>query len=409
MSQSLLLICGTDEDRYNLSKPQFSHLRVVSEGPDVWKPAQFDAVQFYHTLMNKIQTKELTFDGVVGTDEMPACLLASMIAHATKKPGPHPHAVLRCQNKFVARQLLSRVMQEAIPTFTLLNSHTPRLPFFIKPVKGELSLCAGAVKTLADLEQFLAQGKHLPQYFSSFNRLMRLNKFEGPDGHLFMTEEIRTGHQVTVDGYVHKGNVQTTTIYDSILYPGTLSFKSFNTPSTLPTHAQHVLQRLAKKAITTLQLDSTCFNIEFFYNTDTDTPTLIEVNPRMASQFADLTEKVYGTNPYELQVALALGEKPHFNGKGKQSCAASIPFRVFENKHVLSVPSASDISALKKDYPDVFVQVLVKPGDNLSDYPQDTNSFRYCLVNIAADSHEELDRIAQECKKRLPFSFAQPS
>ena len=40
------------------------------------------------------------------------------------------------------------------------------------------------------------------------------------------------------------------------------------------------------------------FNIEMMYDAATDRIGIIEINPRMASQFADLYEKVDGTNSY---------------------------------------------------------------------------------------------------------------
>ena len=54
------------------------------------------------------------------------------------------------------------------------------------------------------------------------------------------------------------------------------------------------------------------------YNQENDTIHIIEINPRMCSQFADLFEKVDGTNTYEYALALATGVRPHVShGNGR--------------------------------------------------------------------------------------------
>lgn len=52
------------------------------------------------------------------------------------------------------------------------------------------------------------------------------------------------------------------------------------------------------------------FNIELFYDERTDRLTVTEINPRLASQLADLYQKVDGLRVFDMLIELALGRDP---------------------------------------------------------------------------------------------------
>ncbi len=54
------------------------------------------------------------------------------------------------------------------------------------------------------------------------------------------------------------------------------------------------------------------------------------------------------------------------------------------------VPDKENIAGVEKQFPDSIVQVIATKGKKLSDQLQDSNSFRYGLINMGADSQEEL-------------------
>ena len=56
------------------------------------------------------------------------------------------------------------------------------------------------------------------------------------------------------------------------------------------------MAEIAKTLMRGMGFDNGMFNIEMMYDADADRIGIIEINPRMASQFADLYEKVDGTN-----------------------------------------------------------------------------------------------------------------
>ena len=67
-----------------------------------------------------------------------------------------------------------------------------------------------------------------------------------------------------------------------------------------------------------LGFDNCMFNIEMMYDAREDRIAIIEINPRMASQFADLYEKVDGTNAYEVLLDLGMGVRAHAETAARQ-------------------------------------------------------------------------------------------
>lgn len=102
--------------------------------------------------------------------------------------------------------------------------------------------------------------------------------------------------------------------------------------------------------------DDALFNVEFIYDARSDALHVVEVNPKIASQFTDLFEKVDGASSYRTLLQVALGEEPDFErGRGPFKLAASCVLRRFEDATVLRVPSAAEVAALRSRLPDARV------------------------------------------------------
>jgi hypothetical protein len=99
------------------------------------------------------------------------------------------------------------------------------------------------------------------------------------------------------------------------------------------------------------------------------------------------------------------GEDVWSAGQRVDGVSASFVFRRFEDGVVARVPSPDDLRRFKERFPDGFVEILVQPGERLSDELQDDESYRYALVDLCAGDWEELHRKYAEAKLLLPFSF----
>ncbi|HSB81556.1 MAG TPA: hypothetical protein VLM91_22485, partial [Candidatus Methylomirabilis sp.] len=226
-----------------------------------------------------------------------------------------------------------------------------------------------------------------------------------------LLEEPLWGHQVTLDGYAYQGQIVPLGVVDSRFFPGSLSFERFEYPSRLPPGVQERMARIAERVIRHTRLDRTFFNLEFFYRQEDDSIWIIEINGRMASQFAPLYHMLHGIDLYAMQLDMLLGKDPGGRavwspGRRRTGVSASFVLRRFQDGYVTCVPSAEDVGRLQERFPGTFIEILVKEGEKLSDELQDDESYRYALVDLCAPDWEELARRFEEAKTLLPFTFA---
>lgn len=347
---------------------------------------------------------------VASTDDYPGSALAAIVARHFRLSGANPEANLLCQHKYFSRQIQQQACPEAVPRFHLLDARPevalPELqfPVFVKPVKSYLSMGAQQVDNAADLRGIQNDWLRRKPFFEIFERLLRQYTGRRVDHCFLLAEELLKGEQVTLDGYAYEGEVFVTGIVDSVMFPGTLAFKRFEYPSSLPDMVQARMRAIARDAILALDYGNAQFNIEFTWDPDTYRVAIIEINPRMSSQFADLYEKVDGTNGYRIMLDLARGLRPRMTrGEGRYTRAASCVLRTFENHRVLRIPGPDDIAAVHERYPEVRVEVIAEQGKKLSQQLQDGRSYRYGLLNIGGRDRQEISEIFESCVQRLGF------
>ena len=164
------------------------------------------------------------------------------------------------------------------------------------------------------------------------------------------------------------------------------------------------MEEITRKVMKQLGFNNSPFNIEFFYDKEKDTISLLEINPRMSQSHAEMYHQTHGHSNHQVLVKLALNEKPHFrNLEGKYEYAAKIQYRVFEDGRIKSVPDSKKIKALEEKYDDTIIKIDVEEGQKLSEIPlQDSYSYSLGVVMTAANSKEELlqkyDQIIDELK-----------
>lgn len=282
----------------------------------------------------------------------------------------------------------------------------PNFPVFIKPVKSYFSFLASKIENAEQLQQFLLQKKMPEDFLRQFNWFLQHYGFE-PRSADFLIETFLQGYQVTIEGYVFKGICHIVGVTDSIMYQGTISFARFEYPSSLPEGIQFRMGLIAQEIMNGINFDNSFFNIEMMYNPESDQIHIIEINPRMSSQFADLYEKVDGLNSFTSALNVATGNQPSVKRReGQFKIAASCVMRIFENKRVIKVPTATDIAKVKDLFPESRVFICVSAGELLSDQLHDGNSYLYCLVHLGARDRKELLEKFEYAKKLLPFEFS---
>jgi len=120
--------------------------------------ASFDMARFVRRLARQARAKGWT--AVTSNHEQFGALAAAMLAERMGWPGTPVAAILACQHKLYARQVLQRVAPEANLDFELLDAEYGasipggiKYPRFVKPVKAAFSVLAREVSNDAELHR----------------------------------------------------------------------------------------------------------------------------------------------------------------------------------------------------------------------------------------------------------------
>lgn len=390
----------------------FDHF--LGRNPDFARP-KIDVVQLIERTAAKYRAAGLA--GVTSAVGYPGMSAASVIARELGLPGPAPEAVMRCDHKYYSRLHQRRHVREATPEFRLIDPHDPRsldnlLPFpsFLKPVKSCMSRNACEVRSEQELRRLVKTAMQPQRFVEPFNEMLRAYTDFAPNASCLLQETLLQGSQVSLEGLVFRGEVTVLGIIDAIVFPGTLAFKRFQYPSRLPADVQARMTEIATGFFSGIGYDNAMFNMELFYDAATDAIAIIEVNPKIASQFPGLFEKVDGYSTYRTLLEVATGQRPRtLYRKGAHKVAASCVLRTFEDACVVAIPSAAEIASVTKRFPDTRVQICARAGRSLSDEVQDSCSFRYGLIELGASDEAEVGRSFEECRSMLTFRFAPPN
>jgi hypothetical protein len=384
--RDILVLCPQERDIVAIRAAGLEgRYRVRYEGSDLDQLEDFDPEAFLEAC------ESIPAHGVIGTKDLSA-LLAAILAERRGLPGPSTQSLLALQHKPTSREVQHIVAPRSTPKFCVLNGSTPcDPPFFAKPVVGRLSQNAYRIDGLADL----AKLHEADRYTARYGEIAALAGGDPARAHGFIGEELLSGDEVTLEGYVHQGKVTTIGVTDSVKYEGTLSFERFDYPSRLPEARQEELSDIASRLLPALGFDGGFFNVEFFVPED-GPAQIIEVNGRIASQFAPLVQRLHGRSTYDALFELACGDDPHWKSGLPDGVAVSYVMRVFEDAYVEAVPD-----------PEENLEVLARPGLPLSAQgTNDAQSYRLAILYESGATREDAVARAKERADGLSFRLA---
>ena len=358
---------------------------VHYEGSDLDQLDTFEPEPFLE------HAESIPADGVIGTKDLSA-LLAAILAERRGLPGPTPQSILALQHKPTSRDVQRLVAPESTPKFCLLEDGIPcNPPFFVKPVVGRLSQNTYRIDDLSELEKL----HEADRYTNRYAEIAALAGWDPAKVHGFLGEELLSGDEVTLEGYVHGESVVTIGVTDSVKYPGTFSFERFEYPSRLSEERQAELSDIASRILPALGFEGGFFNVEFFVPQE-GPAQIIEVNGRIASQFAPLVLALHGRSTYDALFELACGKDPHWETGLPDGAAVSYVMRVFEDAHVEAVPDPED-----------NLEVLVRPGLPLSAQgTNDAQSYRLAILYESGETRDEAEARARARAVALNFRLA---
>jgi len=415
--KKILILFAKDWDQIALQAQQYSsQYQFFFEGFDLFRFPEnarllsFNALRYIAKLERKYRAMDL--DGIVSNHEQFGTLIAAVLAKRLGLPGNDPLAIIACQHKYYGRLVQQQIAPDAVPRFSNIPyPFDPQVPveldypFFIKPIKATYSVLARQINNADELKQHLTFNLFeeflIRKLVKPFADILPLFTPMDVDANGLLAEEVMQGEQLNIDGYCIHGEVHFLGVIDEVMYPETQAFMRFEYPSQLPDAIQNRAKEMTKKVLEGLNYQHGFFNIEFVYDQKVDQLKLIEINPRMASQLANLYERVDGCRPYGMLFSLAVGEVPEsVHGEGRFRSAASFIFRRFRKPLKQRIPSKAELAHALAPYPDAKMMLYYKKGSSLDREIKWLGSYRYAVLNLGGLSRGDLfDRFNQVCKK----------
>ena len=420
---------------YDWDQIEFSRLAKAyphdSEGFDLFSfPSnahlvRFDITRFVDQLARKAARRG--WQAVVSNHEQFGALAAALLAERMGWPGTPVDAVLACQHKHYARQVLEKVCPEANCGFALMpaayGEPVPEnlpdglcYPAFVKPVKAAFSVLARTVNDRSELHAHTRFGSWelwvIKRLVEPFERIARQRAPQMESSHRMLLEQPLEGDQYNMDGYVLNGQVHWVGMVDAVHYPGTQSFMRFDYPSKLDKAVQERAFEVARLFLTEIGFTHGFFNMEFFHNPKTDKIAVIEFNPRLASQFSDLYARVDGINLHQYAMELGHGRDPALLPRdvAVAGAASSFVYRSFVPAAAISMPNEGQRAALAQAFPDSQLFCFPKTRSQVLRDFKWLGSYRYGILHLGGNDPLALRQNCERASALLgwPAPYALP-
>ncbi len=384
-----------------------------SEGFDLFsfpsnaKLVGFDIERFVDKLARR--APKAGWQAVVSNHEQFGALAAAMLAERMGWPGTPVSAVLACQHKLYARQVLQEVCPEANLPFQALDvaydEPIPQglhYPQFVKPVKAAFSVLAATMRSHAQLVAHTRFGvwerwviRHLVE---PFERVAKKRLPQAGTAHRLLLEQAQSGAQYNMDGYVFKGQVHEIGIVQAVMYPGTEAFMRFDYDGALAPRVHEQAMDAARKFLCAVGFSDGMFNMEFFYDAANGKLTVIEFNPRMAPQFSDLYLRVEGIDLHHMALEMAWGRDPGLLPRTVPTAgaASSFVYRIFDAKTPVAMPASGAREAFARAFPDGLLLEFPKPSGSMKRDFKWLGSYRYAIIHLGGADPDDL---RQRCER----------
>ncbi len=362
-------------------------------------------------------------DAITAFWDFPVSCMLPVLGAKYGRPGASLESVLKFEHKYWSRVEQQKVVPRFIPPFQSFDPFDDgaldklkaklRFPFWIKPIKSFGSHLGFRIRNSKDWQQAIPVIRgNIGIFTDPLDYVMDLAEVPAEiaeNRDICIAEEIIGGRQCTLEGYVYNGRVRVYGVVDSIRYAHLPSFSRFQYPSSLPKKAQKQMVAVVKDLMEHVGYDNRTFNVEFFYDTKTEHPWLLEVNTRMAQSHADLFYKVDGASNHEIMVDIALGREPDFPFReGDYGCAAKFFVRAFRDGYVTRVPTAEVTAEAQRRLPGLIVQSMVQEGMSLSQLMyQDSYSYYLAILYLGGKNERDLMHKYHECVDLLDFQVTE--
>ncbi|MFO7962736.1 MAG: hypothetical protein R6U50_02335 [Desulfobacterales bacterium] len=387
---------------------------------EVTKSGHYDMEAMFRKAADELDAFDGSIDAIIGFWDFPVSLMVPLLSERFGTVGPTLESALKCEHKYWSRLEQTKWLGHHVPAVSPVNPFADdpfstvdvAFPFWLKPVKAHSSWLGFRIE---NREQFNCAIEDIRDKIGRFAEPFNffLSQIELPaevaevDGHWCVAEEILSGDQCTLSGYVFGGDIHSYGLVDSLYYSEFHSFLRYRYPSEQPEELKLRMAEISTNIMARIGFDNSPFNIEFLYDRDRDTTKLLEINTRISQSHADLYAKVEGASNHQVLVDIATGQKPEIpRGRGRYRTASKLQHRVFTNGTVIRVPDEAQIKKVRETFPGTIVLVEVEPGQRLSELEnQDAYSYRLAVIYMGAEDDETLMENYRQCIDMLDFEI----
>jgi len=361
-------------------------------------------------------------DAVITHWDFPSTVMTPILRKRLEQPGPSVEAALMCEHKYWSRVEQKRAAPDVVPPFAAVNPFADEplsgldldFPFWLKPVTAHSSNLGFLIEDRKDFEKALPKiRKNIHLFGEPVNHLMGFadipEEIEGIDGYHCIAEGlISKGRQCTLEGYRYQGEFEIYGVVDTIRDRHVQSVLSrYQYPSSVPRDTQKRMEETATAILDGFGYDNAPFNVEFYWDRDSDKLSLLEINARISQSHCPLFALVDGASHQQVVIDLALGKQPQPpHREGDHKVAAKFMMRVFEDGVVAHAPGPGDEKLLEERFPEARFECHVSDGQSLEELPfQDSYSFNIADVYLGGkDQHELLEKY-DETKQLVPLEI----
>ena len=383
---------------------------------------EFPVETLYEGALARLNSYPGSVDAIVGYLDFPVSTMLPLLCQSLGLPSPSFEAVLKCEHKYWSRLEQRRVIPEYIPNFCSVDPFkddykqqiTLDYPFWLKPVKAVLSHLGFMVRNDSELEMAIMETRKKIYCFAKpFNYLLQFadlpDEIAAVDGYHCIAEGIIShGQQCTLEGYVFDGKLCVYGAVDSIREgEHGSSFSRYQYPSSIPQTVQDKMIAVTERFLTAIDFDNGPFNIEYYWDKDSDHIWLLEINTRISKSHSPLFRNVDGKSHHQVMLDLALGKQPVFpHRKGLYKYSAKFMWRTHTDALVKRIPTEQEIQAITQRIAGTDIQLHVREGMRLCDLNyQDSYSYEIATVFIGGDSEQELLQKYHDVQQALPLEL----
>ncbi len=326
----------------------------------------------------------------------------SLFAAPRGWPAPSPAAVLRTISKARTREALAAT-NVGQPAFALCSGRGEArafaaahgFPVILKPFASTMARLVVKVDDAQELDAAVERLQAALPHSLDVARLVEFARAAGlelgpdPTRH-FLCESFAAGLPMEIDGFVGNGKARCFGALEQVQTPPPhLYFEGYLLPADLDFDRGRALCTTGERAVTALGLDHAGFSVEL--RATPHGPQVIEVNGRLGEDHGlwQLFAQAAGRDPFELAIAVALGESPDYRRLegGPHERRHALAYRCHFGEHTVhGVAAAAARIAAIATMPALTAGLCVEPGDVMH-APPHPETFPHLAWVLASDAN----------------------